>query len=454
MQLKETFQKQMRELLGDEFDSYLASFGKKPHSGLRVNTLKITPEKFEEISPFSLRRVPWTENGFYYDNAQPAKHPYYHAGLYYLQEPSAMAPAAVLPVEPGEKVLDLCAAPGGKSTELAAKLQGQGVLVSNDISASRAMALLKNLELFGVRNSVVVSEYPAKLERYFTNWFDKILVDAPCSGEGMFRKDPSIQKAWEKQGPDFYHKLQKEIMESAVRMLRPGGKMVYSTCTFSKEENEGTLSWVLEQFPDMYILPIEKEFPEGFDHGRPQWGNGNPALAETWRIWPHRVEGEGHFIALLGKDESDHAAVSDSFQEKSPLLSKETLAFLELCGIDPQKECLKLFGERVYLLSKGIPGLSGIRILKPGLYLGDQKKNRFEPAQPLANAMRPGEFPERILLESKDPRVVKYLKGETIEVDFDRSGWQLVCVDGFPLGFGKLNQGMLKNKYSAGWRLM
>lgn len=454
MQLNENFKKRMQDLLGDEFDSYLASFEKKPHSGMRVNTLKITPEKFQEISPFPLRRVPWTENGFYYDSCQPAKHPYYHAGLYYLQEPSAMTPAALLPVEPGEKVLDLCAAPGGKSTELAAKLQGRGVLVSNDISASRAMALLKNLELFGVRNSVVLSEYPAKLERYFTNWFDKILVDAPCSGEGMFRKDPSIQKAWEKQGPDFYHKLQKEIMESAVRMLRPGGKMVYSTCTFSKEENEGTLSWLLEQFPDMHILPIEKELPEGFDHGHPQWGNGNPELAKSLRIWPQRVEGEGHFIALLGKEESDHAAVSDSFQEKNPLLSKETLSFLELCGIDHGKEHLKLLEERVYLLPKELPRLSGARILKPGLYLGDQKKNRFEPAQPLANAMLPGEFPERILLDSEDPRVVKYLKGETIEVDLDGKGWQLVCVDGFPLGFGKLNRGTLKNKYSASWRLM
>jgi NOL1/NOP2/sun family putative RNA methylase len=459
MQLNENFKIRMKEMLGEEFNDYLASFERKPHSGLRVNRLKLTPEQFLNISPFELSPVPWTENGFYYQKeCQPAKHPYYHAGLYYLQEPSAMTPAAVLPVEPGERVLDLCAAPGGKSTELAAKLQGEGVLISNDISASRAMALLKNLELFGVRNSVVLSEYPAKLEQYFTNWFDKILVDAPCSGEGMFRKDPSIQKAWEKQGPDFYHKLQKEIMESAVRMLKPLGMMVYSTCTFSKEENEGTMSWLLEHFPEMHIIPIEKNLPQGFDHGRPEWGNGQEELKHCLRIWPHRVEGEGHFVALLQKDDSDHAAELEAasglgVSEKNPALTKETVEFLEKCNIDPAKERLKLLGERVYLQPKELPRLNGARVLKPGLYLGDQKKNRFEPAQPLANAMRPGEFCDRIELESGDPNVVKYLKGETIEVDHGGSGWQLVCVDGFPLGFGKLNRGMLKNKYNAAWRL-
>lgn len=457
MQLNENFQKRMQEMLDDEYNSYLASLAEKPYKGLRVNTLKVMPEEFKELSPFPLRKIPWIENGFYYDKSyQPAKHPYYHAGLYYLQEPSAMMPAAVLPVKPGERVLDLCAAPGGKSTELAAKLKGQGVLVSNDISPGRAMALLKNLELFGVRNSVVVSEYPKKLEKYFIHWFDKILVDAPCSGEGMFRKDLSMQKAWEKQGPEFYHKLQKEIMESAVKMLRPGGKMVYSTCTFSKEENEGTLSWLLTNFQDMHIIPITNDLPKGIDFGRPLWGNGNEELRHCLRIWPHRVEGEGHFIALLEKKESDRLE-SEGFlsnKQKNPILSKETIEFLLKCNFNLEKESLRLQEERVYLLPKDLPDLYGIRVLKPGLYLGDQKKNRFEPAQPLANAINSNEFKERIELKSGDLRVVKYLKGETIEVNQKGSGWRLVCVDGFPLGFGKLNRGMLKNKYNASWRLM
>lgn len=474
MQLNENFKKRMKEMLLEEYDSYLASFEYKPYHGLRVNTLKISPEDFQKISPFELRPVTWTENGFYYRNCQPAKHPYYHAGLYYLQEPSAMLPAEILPVAPGERVLDLCAAPGGKSTELAVKLKGKGMLISNDVSASRGMALLKNIELFGIRNSIVLSEYPAKLVPYFPNWFDKILVDAPCSGEGMFRKDPSIQKAWEKQGPNFYHKLQKEILEPAVKMLRPGGKMVYSTCTFSKEENEGTLSWLLEQFPEMHILPVERDLPEGFDYGRPDWGNGNKELANCLRIWPHKLEGEGHFVALLEKTGSPdddfkreekktfaalkkkkHLAVfQEANKEKKKSFSKETLEFLKKCRIDSKKERLMLNKDKVYLIPENLPELSGLRVLKPGLYLGNQRRDRFEPAQPLANALYSEEFPKCIELRSDDPNVIKYLKGETIFVDKKGLGWRLVCVDGFPLGFGKLNGDVLKNKYCMAWRLM
>lgn len=454
MYLNENYASRMQLLLGDEYEEYLASFTKKPYSGLRVNTLKITPEQFKAISPFPLRQVPWAENGFYYEKGcQPAKHPYYHAGLYYLQEPSAMLPAAMLPVSPGDRVLDLCAAPGGKSTELAAKLKGEGVLVSNDISASRAMALLKNLELFGVKNSIVLSEYPAKLEMVFTGYFDKILIDAPCSGEGMFRKDPSIMKAWEKQGPDFYHKLQKEILGPAVRMLRPGGMMVYSTCTFSREENEGTLSWLLQQFPDMHIIPAEFSIPDGFVYGKPEWGGGQEELAYALRLFPYRIKGEGHFAALLKKD-GDSRWDINTVSLKKPVLLAETADFLRMCGIDIEKGNFSINKERVYLVPKGLPELEHFRILKPGLYLGDQKKNRFEPAQPLANALYANEFPNCIRLQSDDIRVMKYLKGETIEVADSGSGWQLVCVDGFPLGFGKLNRGTLKNKYSASWRMM
>ncbi len=456
-QLNESFKRRMKEmLLEKDYSAYLASFHKASYRGLRVNTLKISPKRFQEISPFKIRSIPWTENGFYYKDCQPAKHPYYHAGLYYLQEPSAMLPAFILPVEPGEKVLDLCAAPGGKSTELAAKLKGKGILISNDISASRAMALLKNLELFGIRNSVVLSEYPARLAQVFPAWFDKILVDAPCSGEGMFRKDPAIQKAWEKQGPDFYHKLQKEILESAVKMLRPGGKMVYSTCTFSKEENEGTLSWFLDKYKEMHLLPIEKKLPKEFETGRPDWGDGNEELLRCLRLWPHKVEGEGHFVALLekkGRKESSDSLQETNLETKEKF-SKETLEFLEKCSISPKKERLLLLKDRVYLLPQGLPKLSGLRVLKPGLYLGDQKKNRFEPSQPLANALYPSEFKECIELQRDDLNVIKYLKGETISVKKTGCGWQLVCVDGFPLGFGKLQGGMLKNKYCMAWRMM
>ena len=238
--LPQDFVEKMREQLGDELESFLACY-KDPHrSGLRVNTLKITCEEFEKITPVKIRKVRWIPNGYYYDgDEQPAKHPFYYAGLYYIQEPSAMTPASLLPIREGARVLDLCAAPGGKTTELGARLNGKGVLVTNDISNSRAKALLKNVELFGIRNAVVVSESPVKLAERFEGWFDSILVDAPCSGEGMFRKSHAIIKNWEQYGTGYYAGLQREILPNAIKMLKPGGYLLYSTCTFSTEEDEG-----------------------------------------------------------------------------------------------------------------------------------------------------------------------------------------------------------------------
>lgn len=294
------FKEKMKLLLGDEYEAYVKSFEEPCHNGLRINRLKIDKETWKQIAPFSIKPVPWIENGFYYasdDEAseaeiRPSKHPWYYAGLYYLQEPSAMTPASLLPVVPGDRVLDLCAAPGGKSTELGAKLQGKGLLFSNDISNSRAKALLKNLEMAGISNFCVSSETPEKLSGLLLEFFDKILVDAPCSGEGMFRRDPDMIKSYEKQGPSDYVPIQRSIVSEAVNMLKPGGLLLYSTCTFDEEENEGTIRYLLERFPDMKLLELPQG--EGFSRGI--------GLPQCVRLFPHRIQGEGHFIALLQKD--------------------------------------------------------------------------------------------------------------------------------------------------------
>lgn len=313
--LPEDFLERMKALLGDEYQAYLDSFENPCHNGLRINTLKISREEWERIAPFKTRPVPWIENGFYCSGegkeedslserasggsasgnsaVRPSRHPYYYAGLYYLQEPSAMTPANLLPVEPGQRVLDLCAAPGGKSTELGAKLRGRGLLFANDISASRARALLKNLELFGIPNICVSSETPEKLCGLFPESFDRILVDAPCSGEGMFRKDADMVKSYRSRGPEEYAPIQRAILECAVKMLRPGGMLLYSTCTFDEEENEGTVRHILNAFPDMSLQSLPQR--EGFARGI--------GLPECVRLFPHRVEGEGHFLALLKKAE-------------------------------------------------------------------------------------------------------------------------------------------------------
>lgn len=457
MNLPRAFEEKMETLLGDDYKNYVNCFDEPRHYGLRVNTEKISVEDFLKIAPWPLERVPWIKNGFYYDgeNVQPAKHPYYFAGLFYLQEPSAMTPADRLPVSPGERVLDVCAAPGGKATELGAKLGGDGVLAANDLSSSRAKGLLKNLELFGIGNVLVLSEEPGRLVPYFREYFDKILIDAPCSGEGMFRKDKKMVRAWEEHGPEFFSKIQKSIITQAAEMLRPGGMMLYSTCTFSPEENEQTIEYLLNQYPEFEIC--EMEGYEGFAEGMPEaTEEKDEELKKTVRIFPHRMKGEGHFLALLRKGpETPHTApaAGKTGTKKLPAELEEFLTCIRR-KFDPAR--MDIRGERVYYMPDGLPDLKGVRFLRTGLLLGELKKKRFEPSQALAMNLKKEEYEFTLDLSVEDERVIKYLKGETLDVEDlvspKEKGWYLVCVDGFPLGFGKLGNQMLKNKYLPGWR--
>lgn len=455
IKLPEQYKETMKRLLGQDFKAYEDSFLREPYGGIRINTLKITPKDWEKISPYGMERVPWTENGYYYNpRLKPARHPYYFAGLYYLQEPSAMLPANVLAVKPGDRVLDLCGAPGGKSTELGAKLLGQGVLVANDLSNSRAKALLRNLERFGVENAVVISESPEKLLNFFPEYFDKILIDAPCSGEGMFHKDGTMTGDWELKGPDYYSSIQKGILKAAIAMLRPGGCLLYSTCTFSPKENEEIIAWLLDQEPSFSVLPIPQA--EGMDRGHPEWADGREELKGCVRLWPFQVKGQGHFAALLRKNNSIHKEdlQAGALVERVSLPS-QVLEFFRQMNLDvnqwtAHKET-KILDNRIYLVPKGMPDLKGLRILRSGLLLGELKKDRFEPAQAFAMCIHSEEGKGVHLSDYEE--AVKYLKGETLFLeDEKKAGWQLVRIDGFPLGWAKAQKGTLKNKYAAGWR--
>ncbi|MBE5952886.1 MAG: SAM-dependent methyltransferase [Lachnospiraceae bacterium] len=455
MELPKLFEDNMIELLGAEYETYKACLDKPMHHGIRINTMKISVEEFLKINPFHLKPVPWCSNGFYYDEQldKPSKHPYYYAGLYYIQEPSAMTPASVIPIEKGDRVLDICAAPGGKSTELAAKLDGTGVLVSNDISASRAKALLKNLEVFGATNSLIISEAPYKLAERFAGYFDKILIDAPCSGEGMFRKSNSMITAWENNGNQLFRDLQISILKEGVKMLKPGGKILYSTCTFAPLENEKSVEYLLSLDDTLKICDFDKF--QGFDNGHPEWSEaGNKDLIKCARLWPHRIEGEGHFVALVEKEgEASNSLNYGSYPIKKANLTKETIDFFGLMNKDFDFNRIEMSQDKLYYIPDTFPAVRGLRILRCGLYLGEVKKNRFEPSQSLAMSLKASDFSNIIDLKSDDDRVNKYLKGETIEAD-GKNGWALVCVDSYPLGWGKLNNGVLKNKYLPGWRLM
>lgn len=457
MNLPSKFEEKMRELLREDFDAYIACFEEPRHYGLRVNTGKISVREFQRICPFEMKPIPWIDNGFYYDReAAPAKHPYYFAGLYYLQEPSAMTPANRLPVNPGDRILDLCAAPGGKATELGARLKGRGILVANDISSSRAKGLLKNLEMFGIGNMFVLSEEPGRLAGYFPEYFDKILIDAPCSGEGMFRKEHRMIKAWEEHGPEYFCPIQKRIIVAAASMLKQGGMLLYSTCTFDSRENEQVIEHLLNQCPEFEILDMAPY--EGFVQGMPEYTvSREKAYQKTVRIFPHRMKGEGHYLALLRKGGTQKEDPPEKTRKKRIEPPQEFLRFFDAVAWKLDVSRLDIRGGRIYYMPQEARELGGIRFLRTGLLLGEAKKNRFEPSQALAMSLKKDEYAHCIDFSADDERLIRYLKGETIElperVDCDAKGWHLICVDGYPLGWGKLSGGILKNKYLPGWRL-
>lgn len=514
--LPKEYCQRMKSLLGEEYGEYVESFSQVPHVAYRVNTGKVSLERWRELisgmehdgaegtgSPatmegewarplFSGEEVPWCEKGFYFsgDGHSPAKHPYYFAGLYYIQEPSAMIPASILPVEPGDLVLDLCAAPGGKATELGSRLGGTGFLVANDVSASRAAALAKNLQLAGIANVMVTAEMPERLAENFPEGFDKILVDAPCSGEGMFRREPRMVKDWLEKGPDKYAPLQREILEQAYRMLRPGGMLVYSTCTFSVEEDEGAVNWLLGRHSDMHLCPVERK--EGFSPGRTDLLEEPVASMEDCvRIFPHRAPGEGHFAALLRKDGSTQASREQGgtmdFEKRAragkeqiemrcqsnagiregvpgvQLLSgngaleralgeagRDVRGFLEQICLPPGR--LAYERDTLSWHSFQEPEHPGLRVIYGGLPVC-RWKHKVQPSPQLALALKHGEYPGVLSLRQEDQQVIRYLKGETLQTEDALAGNVLVSVDGFGLGWAQGNgRGMLKNKYHPGWR--
>ena len=477
--LPEAFLQRMQEQLGEEYPRFLASYDQPRHQALRLNRIKKTEsgESMKEAltALFRMEQVPWAENGYYYDQAtQPGKHPYHEAGLYYIQEPSAMAPAGFLEVRPGERVLDLCAAPGGKSTQIGAMLQRQGLLVSNEIHPARAKILSENVERMGIPNALVTNESPERLAEAFPGYFDKILVDAPCSGEGMFRKNEIALTEWSPENVRLCGERQDEILKEAAKMLRPGGRLVYSTCTFAPWENEGSIRRFLESHPEFSLvkglkfrtgksLDAVKHQGEDLEEGR--LSEGEILFDGMLQLYPHQIRGEGHFLAVLQKEgdvpEGYHAVplqgiskpVRETDCKEWTEFARETLRRpISVCvyGEEGKGELLK-FGDHLYLTPKEFPNLKGLKVLRPGLHLGEVKKNRFEPSHALALTLGAKDAMHVWRMSTADRLPSVYLSGQTFAAEGEK-GWNLICVDGISLGWGKLAGNMMKNHYPKGLR--
>ena len=438
--LPQEFLDRLRGQLGEAFDAFLQSYEKPRAVGLRINPLKGNAPPL----PFSLEPVPWEPNGFYYQPGErPGLHPWHEAGVYYLQEPSAMAPAPLLEAQPGEFVLDLCAAPGGKSTQLAAAMDGRGLLVCNEYSPKRAKILSQNMERMGVANALVLNETPAALAASFPGCFDRILVDAPCSGEGMFRKEAAALEDWSRENIRQCAQRQLEILRCASTMLRPGGRLVYSTCTFAPEEDEGLISAFLKESPAFSLLKMDAPW---FAQGSSRLvENPAPELERCLRLWPHLLRGEGHFAAVLQKNDGFAGEISAMKGEKLPTAWQD---FASAFGIALPEGKAVAFGQNLFWAPKELPDLKGLRALRPGLALGELRKDRLLPSHALALWLKTGascaNFP------AEGPEIAAYLQGETLPCP--EKGWTLVQAGGFSLGWGKCSGGQLKNHYPKGLR--
>jgi len=427
--LPQRFLDDMKELLMDEYDDFIKSYDEPKTTGLRINTLKINKEELLNLNLYNLTPIPWADEGFYYDEEvdRPGKSPLHESGAYYLQEPSAMSVVPHLDIKEGDKVLDMCAAPGGKSTYILSKLNDTGLLVSNEINSTRIRALGENLERFGARNCIITNTDSNNLRKVFTGYFDKIVIDAPCSGQGMFRKDEVAIEDWSYAKVLECQSIQKDIIRDGYDMLKNGGVLVYSTCTFAKEENEDVINEFISEYE-------------------------NAKLIEMQRIWPHKVSGEGHFVAKIQKLENEDCNVKYIKIKNNDKEVKDYREFEKKFLNISMESRFDIRGENLYLLPEEHPDTKKLKVLRYGLHLGMLKKNRFEPSHALSHYLKMEDVKNVENFSIQDNKILDYLRGNTIETGKSR-GWVLVCVEGIGLGWGKESNGILKNHYPKGLRI-
>ncbi|MBE6756564.1 MAG: RNA methyltransferase [Ruminococcaceae bacterium] len=443
------FTDRMKKLLGDEFEEFISAVNGTPVKGFRVNTEKISLEDFEKINVFGSERIPYVRNGFYLEMEKAGNHPYHHAGMVYIQEPGAMAPAECVEIETDWKILDMCAAPGGKSTQLKNRLGEKGLLVSNEIIPSRCKILTGNIERLGLKNCITTCMDTSRLAKTFPETFDLIMVDAPCSGEGMFRKDDTAIEEWSVQNVKMCAERQAEILENAVKCLKDGGYIVYATCTFSLEENEMAVNNFLESHPEFEIVPAKKEVEENTSDGISFEGCTCENIRFARRFYPHKSKGEGQFMAVL-HNKRERYENQKNLPKKQEKIDKTVFDFLDSTLDSYDKEMVTMYnGNPVYFtpdfeVKKGTAFACGVTI-------GEICKNYIKPHHQFFMAMGKN-FKRKIELSPDSEEIKKYLRGEEFSTSCD-NGWAVVTVNGSSVGGVKVSGGKAKNHYPKGLRL-
>ena len=449
IKLPEKFEKRMKSLLKDEYPLYEKAINEPTQKGFRVNTDKISVSDFEKINPFGGEKIPYVENGFYLEQQKVGNHPFHHAGLIYIQEPAAMAPAECVEINPDWKILDMCAAPGGKSTQLKNKLGEKGVLVSNEIIPSRCKILTGNIERLGLKNCITTCMDTSRLAETFPNMFDFIMLDAPCSGEGMFRKEPNAILEWSEENITLCAKRQREILENAVKLLKSGGIIIYSTCTFSLEENEMVVDDFLNTHPEFTLCEVNEAVKQATVDGVCFEGCRNQNIHFTRRFYPHTNRGEGQFMAVLKSTlpKIENVSPEPKAEKINPLITdflKDTLTEFSL-------DAIRIYNKNPVYFENAIPLADG-KAFMYGVTIGEIKKNFISPHHQFFMAFG-HKFKRNLELSLSDPRLAKYLHGEEIEAELP-NGWAVVTVEGCTLGGIKVVNGTAKNHYPKGLRIV
>ena len=442
------YKERMKALLGEEFSDYEKALTEAPVRAFRINTEKISPDEFEKLNIFSTEKIPYVENGFYLDYDKIGNHPFHHAGMIYVQEPGAMAPAECVEIESDWKILDMCAAPGGKSTQLRNKLLENGVLVSNEIVPSRCKILTGNIERLGLRNTVTTCMDTKKLAKTFPHTFDLIMVDAPCSGEGMFRKEEIAITEWSEENVRMCAVRQQEILENACICLKDGGYIVYATCTFSLDENEMVIDSFLQSHPEFELVKVKDEVIANTSDGIFFDGCKTENIHFSRRFYPHKFKGEGQFMAVLHN--------KNEFFDTAKKEKKETVK-IDKCVTDFLKDVLVSYDESHVLMYNGSPvyftpdfPIKKGTAFSCGVTIGEIKKNYILPHHQFFMAMGK-DFRRKIELPPDSEQMKKYLHGEEFETDCE-NGWAVVTVNNCSIGGVKVVSGRAKNHYPKGLR--